>query len=155
MRKFSIRCFVLMMIIAIILTGCSGGTPTGPSMNFTGNWTMTNTINSSAFGNVGATTTAKCTIDDNNGSLTISNFRIVDFPYYNWNVGYGTRSGNYLSVNVTGSYINTYGDTVSVTIYFEGEINSNGINGIGTWVQTISIYGDIQSASGTTVFVKG
>ena len=147
-----------MMIIAIILTGCSGGTPTGPSMNFTGNWTMTNTTTSttsSVLADIGATTTAKCNIDDNNGSLSIYNFRIVGQEFINWDTGYGTRSGNKLTANISGSYLNIYGDPVSITLYFEGEINTDGISGAGYWTQTFNIYGYIDSASGTTVFVKG
>ena len=146
-----------MMVIAIVLTGCSDGTPTGSSADFTGNWTMTNTTTSSSIIGigVGSTTTAKCNITDNNGSLAIHNFRIVGQEFIKWDTGYGTRIGNNLTANVSGSYINIYRDPVSLTIYFEGDINANGISGTGYWTQTYNIYGLIDSASGATVFVKG
>ena len=137
---------VLFLILAIFLSGCGGVTI--PSINLSGNWTMTN---SSASG----VTTSKCNIVDNSGSLTIYNFYIVGQPFINWNTGYGTFKNSTITANISGSYLNIYGSTVSTIIYFEGTISASGISGSGTWVQTFSVYGDIQSASGTTIFVKG
>ena len=137
---------ILFLTLAILLSGC-GGVTTSPT-NLTGNWTMTN---SSASG----VTTAKCNIVDSSGSLTIYNFYIVDQEYINWNTGYGTFNNSAISANISGSYINIFGSTVSTIVYFEGTISASGISGSGTWVQTFSVSGDITSASGTTIFIKG
>lgn len=66
----------LVLVITMFLVGCSGGIT--PSINLTGNWTMTN---SSASG----VTTAKCNITDSSGSLTIYNFDIVGDESKDWN----------------------------------------------------------------------
>ncbi len=137
---------ILFLALAILLVGC-GGVTTSPT-NLTGNWTMTN---SSASG----VTTAKCNIVDSSGSLTLYNFYIVDQEYINWNTGYGTFNNSAISANISGSYINIFGSTVSTIVYFEGTISASGISGSGTWVQTFSVSGDITSASGTTIFIKG
>ncbi|GAG64120.1 unnamed protein product, partial [marine sediment metagenome] len=137
---------ILFLTLAILLSGC-GGVTTSPT-NLAGNWTMTN---SSASG----VTTAKCNIVDSSGSLTIYNFYIVDQEYINWNTGYGTFNNSAISANISGSYINIFGSTVSTIVYFEGTISASGISGSGTWVQTFSVSGDITSASGTTIFIKG
>ncbi len=137
---------ILFLALAILLVGC-GGVTTSPT-NLTGNWTMTN---SSASG----VTTAKCNIVDSSGSLNLYNFYIVDQEYINWNTGYGTFNNSAISANISGSYINIFGSTVSTIVYFEGIISASGISGSGTWVQTFNVSGDITSASGTTIFIKG
>jgi len=137
---------ILFLTLSIFLSGCSGVTT--PSINLTGNWTMTNASTSGI-------TTSKCNIVDNSGSLTIYNFYIVGQEYINWNTGYGTFNDSTLTANISGSYLNISGSTVSTIVYFEGTINASGISGSGTWIQTFSVYGDIQSASGTTIFIKG
>jgi len=155
-RKYFI--LVLVLILTVFLAGCGGGGTVIPSINLSGNWTMTNTTTfttSSQIADIGAVTTSKCNIIDNSGELTIYNFRIVGQEYINWNVGYGTRSNNNIAVNISGSYLNIYGSTVSTIVYFEGTINSSGISGSGTWVQTVSVYGYFDSASGNTIFIKG
>ena len=139
---------VLVLILAIFLVGCSGGGIITPSVNLSGNWTMTN---SSASG----VTTSKCNIVDSSGSLTLYNFYIVGQPFISWNTGYGTFKNSTIIANISGSYLNIYGSTVSTIVYFEGTISTSGISGSGTWIQTFSVYGDIQSASGTTIFIKG
>lgn len=118
---------------------------------------MTNTTTSTttSFFNVGAVTTSKCNIIDNNGSLTIYNFKIINLEYINWNIGYGTFKSSIIKANISGSYLNIYGQTVSTIVYFEGIINPDGISGSGTWTQTISVSGYMDSASGTTIFIKG
>jgi hypothetical protein len=149
---------IAFLILAIFLTGCAGGGIVTPSINLTGNWTMTNATTyttSPLIADVGAVTTAKCNIIDNSGSLTIYNFRIIDQEYINWNIGYGVRNNFNLTGNINGSYLNTYGSTVSTVIYFEGTINPNGISGNGNWTQTLSVYGYFDYASGTTIFIKG
>jgi len=147
-----------LLILAIFLVGCGGVTT--PSVNLTGNWTMTNSSDSGV-------TTSKCNIVDSSGSLTLYNFYIIDQEYtlYNfyiidqeyisWNTGYGTFNNSAISANISGSYINIYGSTVSTIVYFEGTIASSGISGSGTWVQTFSVSGEIYSYSGTTIFIKG
>ena len=155
-RKYFI--LVSVLILTMFLVGCGGGGTVMPSINLSGNWTMTNTTTfttSSQIADIGAVTTSKCNIIDNSGELTIYNFRIVGREYINWNVGYGTRSNNNIAVNISGSYLNIYGSTVSTIVYFEGTINSSGISGSGTWVQTVSVYGYFDSASGNTIFIKG
>ena len=144
---------VLILILAIFLSGC-GGVVT-PSTNLTGNWTMTNTTTSTttSFYDVGVVTTSKCTVHDNSGSLTIYDFYIVGSEFINWNIGYGIFNNSVITVNISGSYINVYGKTVSTIIYFEGTID--GISGSGNWTQTISVSGYFDSASGITIFIKG
>jgi hypothetical protein len=148
---------ILFLIFAIFLTGCSGGGTVIPSTNITGNWTMTNivTATNNPIHNIGATTTAKCNIVDSSGSLTIYNFDIVNQEGINWNTGYGIFSKPNLTVNISGSYLNIYYQTVSNIIYFEGTLDANGISGSGTWTQTISVSGYTWVSSGTTIFIKG
>ena len=146
---------ILFLILAMFLVGCSGVTT--PSINLNGNWTATNTTTSTTypFFDIGYVSTAKYNIIDNNGSLTIYNFRVIGQEYINWNVGYGTFNNSILTGNISGSYLNIYGSIVSTIIYFEGTIYSSGISGSGTWIQTFSVSGYIYSASGTTIFIKG
>jgi len=152
-RKYFL--LVLFFILAIFLSGCSGVTT--QSINLTGNWTMTNIVTSTnnPIHNIGATTTSKCTIVQDGNSLTIYNFRIIGQEYISWNTGYGTFNKPIITANISGSYLNIYGSTVSNIIYFEGNINANGISGSGTWVQTISVSGYTWISSGTSIFIKG
>ena len=147
---------ILFLIFTIFLSGC-GGVIT-PTTNLSGNWTMTSTTTyttSTQIADIGAVTTSKCNIVDNSGSLTIYNFYIVGQPFIKWNTGYGTFKNSTIIANISGSYLNIYGSTVSTIIYFEGTISSSGISGSGTWIQTVSVYGYFDSASGTTIFIKG
>jgi len=151
---------ITFLILAIFLVGCSGTGIITPSINLTGNWTMTNTTTQTTapyLVSIGTVTTAKCNIIDNSGSLTIYNFRIIGSEFINWNIGYGTFNNSTLTanINISGSYLNVYGSTVSSIIYFEGTINPNGISGNGNWTQTLSVYGYFDYASGTTIFIKG
>jgi hypothetical protein len=154
---------ILFLILTIFLVGCGGVII--PSINLTGDWTMTNTTTYTTypFFDIGEVTTAKCNIVDNNRSLTIDIFWIVGQEYIDWNVGYGTFSNSTLTFNISGSFIyptgNIYESTESYAIYyviyFEGNIDANGISGSGTWIQTLNDLGYIYSASGTTIFIKG
>jgi len=148
---------ILVLILTMFLVGCSGGGTVTPSTNITGNWTMTNivTATNNPIHDIGATTTAKCNIVDNSGSLTIYNFYIVNQESINWNTGYGTFNKPTLTGNVNGSYLNIYGSTVSNIIYFEGILDASGISGSGTWIQTTSVSGYTWITSGTTIFIKG
>jgi hypothetical protein len=101
------------------------------------------------------TTTSKCNIVDSSGSLTIYNFYTIDQEYTNWNTGYGTFNKYIITANINGSYLNQYGSTVSVIVYFEGTISSSGISGSGTWIETFSVSGYTWLYSGTTIFIKG
>jgi len=147
----------LVLLLAMLLVGCSGGGTVLPSTNITGNWTMTNivTATNNPIHDIGATTTAKCNIVDSYGSLTIYDFYIVNQEVINWNTGYGIFSKPNLTVNISGSYLNIYYQTVSNILYFEGTLNANGISGSGTWIQTISVSGYTWVSSGTTIFIKG
>jgi len=149
-----LKIFILFLIFTIFLSGCGGVTT--PSTNLSGNWTMTNTTTTTTtpFFDVGAVTTSKCNIADSSGSLTIYGCHIVGSEYINWNTGYGTFNNPIITANISGSYINIYGRTVSTIIYFEGTI-VNGISGSGNWTQTFSVSGYFDSASGTTIFIKG
>jgi len=138
----------LVLLLAMLLVGCSGGGTVTPSTNLTGNWTMTNSSSSGV-------TTSKCNIVDSSGSLTIYNFDIVGDESKDWNTGYGTLNGFTISASVSGSYTNIYYQTVSTTVYFEGTIDSSGIYGTGTWVQTYNVSGNFYSYTGTTIFTKG
>jgi hypothetical protein len=140
-------CVAVFLVFALLMIGCSGVSPS-TSTGITGNWTMTNS-------STAGVTTAKCYIKDSSGSLTISNFRIIDSEHINWSTGYGTFENSKITANVNGSYKNIYGQTVSTVIYFEGTIGSGGISGTGTWLQTYNVAGYIYSYSGNTVFVKG
>ena len=100
-------------------------------------------------------TTSKCNIVDSSGSLTIYNFDIVGDESKDWNTGYGTLNGSTISASVSGSYTNIYYQTVSTTVYFEGTIDSSGIYGTGTWVQTYNVSSNFYSYTGTTIFTKG
>ena len=148
---------ILFLTLAIFLSGCAVGGIVTPSINLTGNWTMTNTTTytTTSFFDVGTVTTAKCNIIDNSGSLTIYNFRIIGSEFINWNIGYGVRNNFTITGNISGSYLNIYGSKVSTVIYFEGTINPDGISGNGNWTQTLSVYGYFDYASGTTIFIKG
>ena len=147
----------LVLILVMFLVGCSGGGTVIPSTNITGNWTMTNitTATNNPIADIGATTTAKCNIVDSSGSLTIYNFDIVNQEFISWNTGYGIFNKPTLTVNITGSYLNIYSQTVSEIIYFEGTLDTNGISGSGTWTQTTSVAGYTWISSGTTIFIKG
>ena len=153
------KCFLIILFLTLIvsLCGCGGGGTVTPSTNITGNWTMTNivTATNNPIHDIGATTTAKCNIVDSSGSLTIYNFYIVNQEFINWNTGYGIFNKPTLTVNINGSYLNIYSQTVSVIIYFEGTLDASGISGSGTWTQTISVSGYTWITSGTTIFIKG
>ena len=153
------KCFLIILFLTLIISscGCSGGGTVTPSTNITGNWTMTNivTATNNPIHDIGATTTAKCNIVDSSGSLTIYNFYIVNQEFINWNTGYGIFNKPTLTVNINGSYLNIYSQTVSVIIYFEGTLDASGISGSGTWIQTISVSGYTWITSGTTIFIKG
>ena len=138
----------LVLLLAMVLVGCSGGGTVTPSINLTGNWTMTNSSSSGV-------TTSKCNIVDSSGSLTIYNIDIVGDESKDWNTGYGTLNGFTISASVSGSYTNIYYQTVSTTVYFEGTIDSSGFYGTGTWIQTYNVSGNFYSYTGTTIFTKG
>ena len=136
-----------LIISVFFMVGCDGIAPS-TSMGITGNWTMTSSSQAGV-------TTSKCYIKDNSGSLTISNFNIVGEEHITWSTGYGTFKNSKITANVNGSYLNIYGQTVTTVIYFEGNIDSGGISGTGTWLQTYNVAGLIDSFSGNTIFIKG
>jgi hypothetical protein len=147
---------ILFLTLAIFLSGC-GGVIT-PSTNLTGNWaiTYTTTFGTPSFFDVGEITNATCSIVDNNGSLTISDFTIIGQEYINWEVSYGTFSKpTFTTGYLNGSYVNDYGSTVTLVIIFEGDINDNGTSGTGTWTATVNVTGETGgNGLGTTIFTK-
>jgi hypothetical protein len=119
---------ILFLTLAIFLSGCGGVTP---SINLTGNWAITYTTTSGtpSFFDIGEVTNATCSIVDNNGSLTISDFTIIDQEYINWEVSYGTFTEPAFTTGyLNGSTIDN-GSTVSYVIIFEGDINEEGTSG--------------------------
>ena len=145
---------ILFLTLAIFLSGCGGITP---SINLTGNWAITYTTTSGtpSFFDIGEVTNATCSIVDNNGSLTISDFTIIGQEYINWEVSYGTFSKpTFTTGYLVGSYLND-GSTVSLVIIFEGDINDDGTIGTGTWTATVSVSGETGgNGSGTCIFIK-
>jgi hypothetical protein len=145
---------ILFLTLAIFLSGCGGVTP---SINLTGNWAITYTTTSGtpSFFDIGEVTNATCSIVDNNGSLTISDFTIIGQEYINWEVSYGTFSKpTFTTGYLVGSYLND-GSTVSLVIIFEGDINDDGTIGTGTWTATVSVSGETGgNGSGTCIFIK-
>jgi hypothetical protein len=146
---------ILSLIFAIFLSGC-GGVIT-PSTNLTGNWAITYTTTSGtpSFFDIGEVTNATCSIVDNNGSLTISDFTIIGQEYIDWEVSYGTFSKpTFTTGYLVGSYLND-GSTVSLVIIFEGDINDDGTIGTGTWTATVTVTGENGgNGSGTCIFIK-
>ena len=150
------NCFfvILFLTLAIFLSGCGGVTP---SINLTGNWAITYTTTSGtlSFFDIGEVTNATCSIVDNNGSLTISDFTIIGQEYINWEVSYGTFSKpTFTTGYLNGSY-NDDGSTVTLVIIFEGDINEDGTSGTATWTATVNVSGgNGGNGSGTSIFIK-
>jgi hypothetical protein len=147
---------ILSLIFAIFLSGC-GGVIT-PSTNLTGNWTITITTTSGtppSYFDGGEVKTATCSIVDNDGSLTISDFTIIGQEYINWEVSYGTFSKpTFTTGYLNGSY-NDDGSTVTLVIIFEGDINEDGTSGTATWTATVNVSGgNGGNGSGTSIFIK-
>jgi hypothetical protein len=146
---------ILFLTLAIFLSGCGGVIP--PSINLTGNWTITITTTSGtpSFFDVGEVMNATCSIVDNNGLLTISDFTIIDQEYINWEVSYGTFSKpTFTTGYLNGSTIDN-GSTVSYVIIFEGDINDEGTSGTAAWTANINVSDENGgNGSGTSIFTK-
>jgi len=154
--KFSskiLQIIILFLIFTIFLSGCGGVTT--PATNLSGNWKATNTttFTDTPLFDIGAVTTAKCNIADNSGSLTIYNFHIIGQPFIEWNTGYGTFKNSVITAYIYGSYKKPCGAIVNTAFCFECAIND--IMGSGTWFQAFGWSCEFNSASGTTIFIKG
>ena len=153
---------ILLIVISISFVSCTTEPeqPVSPNISMSGRWTSTNittyTSNIYVF-EVGVTTTAKFTAIDNSGSLTITDFILIGADYISWNKGSGSFNPKTydFSVYLSGSYLNTYYDTVSVTVNFNGKVNNDQISGSGTFIEVLNVYGDQFSCSGTSTFFKG
>ena len=143
---------ILILVLVVFLVGCGVSTP---SVNLTGNWTFSNLITSSTDSHfpIGEVSKVTCNVIDNYGSLTIYNFRSFGQEYINWGTGYGTFNNPIITSEISGSYKNIYGQTVTTVINFSGTINPNGHNGSGNWSQTISVSSSFDTASGTSSFI--
>jgi len=143
---------ILILVLVVFLVGCGVSTP---SVNLTGNWTFSNLITSSTDSHfpIGEVSKATCNVIDNYGSLTTYNFRSFGQEYINWGTGYGTFNNPIITSEISGSYKNIYGQTVTTVINFSGTINPNGHSGSGNWSQTISVSGSFDTASGTSSFI--
>jgi hypothetical protein len=99
--------------------------------------------------------TATCSIVDDDGSLTISDFTIIGQEYIDWSVSYGTFSKpTFTTGYLNGSY-NDDGSTVTLVIIFEGDINEDGTSGTATWTATVNVSGgNGGNGSGTSIFIK-
>lgn len=143
---------ILILVLVVFLVGCGVSTP---SVNLTGNWTFSNLTTSSTVSHfpIGEVSKVTCNVIDNYGSLTIYNFRSFGQEYINWGTGYGTFNNPIITSEISGSYKNIYGQTVTTVINFSGTINPNGYNGSGNWSQKISVSGYFDTASGTSSFI--
>ena len=147
-------CFLLLVLSIVAFMGCSPAI----SVDMSGSWTATNTIETSTDETVyqiGSISTASCTIADKEGVLSINNFTMPGYEFIDWNAGYGARSEFSFSMNVTGSYLNPSMQTVSVVITFDGTIAEDEIRGAGDFIQTMSVSGVSVRATGTSNLVKG
>ena len=160
------KAVVVGLMLVLVLSGCSkkknddSGGGGEPVINLSGKWTATNTTTYTSNPDIfqlGGVTTAKFTISDKSGNLTITDFVLVGQEIISWDTGSGTfnSQSRALSAHLSGSYKNIYEQTVSVTISFSGTIKEDGISGTGTWEETLNVSGNIYSASGTSELFKG
>ena len=147
---------ILFLTLALLLSGCGGVII--PSTNLTGDWAITYTTTSGtpSFFDIGKVNHATCSIVDDNGALTVSDFMIIGQEYIDWEVSYGTFiKPAFTTGYLTGSYINEYGSAISLVIIFDGDMNDDGASGTGTWTATVSVNGvPGGNGSGTHVFTK-
>ena len=156
-RKMKRKGFLVILFLAltIFLSGCGGVIP--PSINLTGNWTITYTTTSGtppSYFDVGEVKTATCSIVDDNGVLTISDFSIVGQEYIDFQVSYGTFTDPAFT---TGYLVGTYNDNglITISIIFEGDLNAAGTSGEADWTATVTVSGESGgNGLGTAVFVK-
>lgn len=153
-------------MLVLVLSGCSkkknddSGGGGEPVINLSGKWTATNTTTYTSNPDIfklGGVITAKFTISDKSGNLTITDFVLVGQEIISWDTGSGTfnSQSRALSAHLSGSYKNIYEQTVSITISFSGTIKEDRISGTGSFEETLNVSGNIYLGSGTSEFFKG
>jgi len=153
--KMKRKCFfvILSLLFVIFLSACT----TPASINLTGNWTITGTTtwgNSQMF-IIGEDRTDTCSIVDDNGNLTISNFTTVDGEDANWEVSYGTFTNPAFTIGPLNGSTTYNGHPVTFVVNFEGTMNDDGTAGTATWTATVSVDGELEgNGGGTSVFTK-
>jgi len=144
---------VLFLTVSILLSGCT--TPT--LINLTGNWTITGTTTSgtSAMFVIGEVRTDTCSIVDNNGALTISNFTSIGQEDIVWDVCNGTFTNPAFTIGPLNGSMMHNGHPVTFVVNFEGEINDEGTSGTAIWTATVNVDGGFEgNGSGTSVLTK-
>ncbi len=145
---------ILSLMFAIFLSGC-GTAPT--LINLTGNWTITGTTTSgtSAMFIIGETRTDTCSIVDDNGALTISNFTSIGQEDTDWEVCYGTFTNPAFTIGPLNGSMMYNGHPVTSVVNFEGNMNDDGTAGTATWTATVKVDGVTEgNGGGTSVFTK-
>jgi len=148
---------VLFLTVSIFLSGC-----TAPILiDLTGNWTITGTTTSgtSQMFTIGEVRTDTCSILDDNGVLSITNFTSlpgnVDMGEVNWEDCTGTFTNPAFTIGPLNGNVMYYGDPTSFIINFEGNMNEDGTSGTGIWTATVKINGvTVGTGGGTSVFTK-
>ncbi len=154
-RKYIL--LVLALVLAMFFVGCSGTGIITPSINLTGYWTavaITTSSSDPSFWPIGGIATAEYSINDNNGTLTIYNFKIINQEFINWGVGQGTFNYPGLVITISGSYLNIYGYPINITINFQGSINASGLNGSGYFTENFSSLVGTDEVLGNVTFTK-
>jgi len=144
---------ILSLLFVIFLSGCT----TPASIDLTGNWTITGTTTSgtSAMFTIGETRTDTCSIVDDNGTLTISNFTSIGQEEIDWEDCTGTFTNPAFTIGPLNGSMMYYGDTVTSVVNFEGTMNEDGTGGTATWTATVSVDGELEgTGGGTSVFTK-
>ena len=147
----------LVLVLAMFFAGCSGTGIITPGINLTGYWTavaITTSSSDPSFWPIGGIATAEYSINDNNGTLTIYNFKIINQEFINWGVGQGTFNYPGLAITISGSYLNIYGYPINITINFQGSINASGLNGSGYFTENFSSLVGTDEVLGNVTFTK-
>jgi len=149
------NCFFvcLSLILVVFLSGCV--TPT--SVNLTGNWTISGitTSGTSQMFTIGEARTDTCSIVDDNGALTISNFTSIGEEEIDWEDCTGTFTNPAFTIGPLNGSMMYNGHLVTSIVNFEGNMNDDGTEGTGTWTATVKVDGVIEgTGGGTSVFTK-
>jgi len=139
-------------MFAIFLSGC-----TPALINLTGNWTIagTTTSGTSQMFTIGEDRTDTCSIVDDNGTLTISNFTTIGEEDANWEICYGTFTNPAFTIGPLNGSTTYNGHPVTFVVNFEGNMNDDGTGGTATWTATVSVDGEVEgTGGGTSIFTK-
>ncbi len=140
-------------MLTIFLSGCTAPA----SINLTGNWTITGTTTSgtSAMFTIGEDRTDTCSIVDDNGTLTISNFTSIGQEEINWEDCTGTFTNPAFTIGPLNGSMMYNGHPVTSVVNFEGNMNDDGTGGTATWTATVSVDGELEgTGGGTSIFTK-